>query len=279
MQIAENSFMKTPARTGYVDAHVHITDASGLDTVAEAGIVAVRDAGTKNGTGLEAGAQRAPLVLSAGWAIYHKGGYGPLFGVPVETRDEIRSEIMRLSRAKAGIIKVMASGIVSLDRPGEITGGDFPHDDLAFIVEEAQKLGLGVMAHANGEEAVLAAAHAGVRSIEHGFFMTERALAALEEKQIYWVPTVGALKRASETAGVSEQARTFVEGLIRAHIDMIGRAYSMGVPLAIGTDCMLPDPRYREAYERELMYFEQAGIPRGEVMKIARDGGRKLLGI
>jgi imidazolonepropionase-like amidohydrolase len=273
--------MKTSARKGFVDAHVHITDASGLDAVASAGVVAVRDAGTKAGKGLEAkgGAPGAPLVLSAGWAIFRRGGYGTRFGVPVETRDDIRSEIMRLSRAGAGIIKVMASGIVSLDRPGEITAGSFPPDGLAFIVEETRKLGLGVMAHANGEAAILAAAEAGVRSIEHGFFMTERALAALAEKQIYWVPTVGALARASETAGVSKKARTFVAGLIRSHLEMIMMAYSSGAPLAIGTDCTLPDPRYREAYEREFAYFVQAGIPHGEVLRIAREGGAKLLGM
>jgi imidazolonepropionase-like amidohydrolase len=272
--------MTTSSLTGYVDAHVHLTDASGLDAVAAAGVTAVRDAGTKNGKGLEAGVQNsAPFVLSAGWAIFRRGGYGSLFGVPVESRDDIRSEIIRLCRAKAGIIKVMASGIVSLAKPGEVTAGGFPSDDLAFIVGEARAQGLGVMAHANGEPAVLAAAEAGVRSIEHGFFMTEGALAVLAEKKIFWVPTVGALERAVERASAVWQARAFVAGLIRSHLDMIGRAHSMGVPLAIGTDCKLPDPRYREAYEQELRYFEQAGVPVEEVQSIACEGGARLLGI
>jgi imidazolonepropionase-like amidohydrolase len=274
--------MKTSSQTGYVDAHVHITDASGLDAVVAAGVAAVRDAGSKNGAGLPAGSAeqgRRPAILSAGWAIFHRGGYGSLFGVPVETRDDIRSEIIGLSRARAGIIKVMASGIVSLSKPGEITAGGFPPDDLAFIVREARAQGLGVMAHANGERAILAAADAGVRSIEHGFFMTERALSVLADRKIFWVPTAGALKRASETAGASEKARTFVAGLIRSHLDMTGRAWSMGVPLAIGTDCVLPDPRYREAYQQEIEYFEKAGIPHDEVLRIACEGGAKLLGI
>ena len=36
----------------------------------------------------------------------------------------------------------------------------------------AADCGLGVMAHANGEHAIMDAAEAGVRSIEHGFFMS-----------------------------------------------------------------------------------------------------------
>lgn len=274
--------MKTMARTGYVDAHAHITGAGGLDDVAAAGVAAVRDAGAKNGAGLgiiKEEYEGRVVVVSAGRALYRSGGYGSRFGVPVGTRDEIRSEILTLSRAKAGIIKVMASGVVSLKKPGELTPGGFPAEDLAFIVEEAARSGLGVMAHANGEAAILEAAGAGVRSVEHGFFMTERALAALADRRIFWVPTVAALERAAKAEGASEHARTFVESLIRSHLDMIKRAWSIGVPLAVGSDGVLPDPRYREAYERELGYFEQAGIPRDEVMKIACEGGKKLLGL
>jgi imidazolonepropionase-like amidohydrolase len=173
----------------------------------------------------------------------------------------------------------MASGLVSFEKFGEVTAGGFPSDDLAFIVEEAATRGLGVMAHASGEQAILAAAEAGARSIEHGFFMTARSLSALAEKKIFWVPTVGALMRASEKAGTAAQARSFVDGLVQSHLDQIRRAYSMGVPLAIGTDCVLPDPKYREAYQQEIEYFVQAGIPRDAVMRIAREGGARLLGM
>lgn len=102
---------------------------------------------------------------------------------------------------------------------------------------------------------------------------------ALAEKKIFWVPTVGALTRSAEKAHASEPARSFVDGLIQSHLDQMGRAYSMGVPLAIGTDCVLPDPKYREAYQQEIEYFVQSGIPREEVLRLAREGGARLLGI
>ncbi len=267
----------------FVDAHVHIRERHGLDAVVEAGVLAVRDAGTKNGAGLTigktAGLSAAPVVVSAGWALWKKGGYGSNFGNPVETREEILSEILKLKRDGAGIIKVMATGMVSLKEPGRVTTGGFNKDELRFIVQAAATCGLGVMAHANGEHAIIDAAEAGVRSIEHGFFMSGRALEIMAKKSTFWVPTVGALKRAAESGNVSQETEDFVAGLIRSHLEMILHAHGIGVPLAVGTDCVLPDSRYAEAYEAELAYLQQAGISHGEVIKIAGECGARLLGI
>jgi hypothetical protein len=268
---------------GFVDAHVHLKDMCCLDAVVNAGVVAVRDAGMKNRIrpviGKTVDRPASPVVVSAGWALYKKGGYGSIFGYPVETRTEIQSEIFRLKRAGAGIIKIMASGMVSLKAPGNVTAGGFNKDDLHFIVQTAATCGLGVMAHANGEHTIIDAAEAGVRSIEHGFFMSVRALDMMAKKSIFWVPTIGALKRAAGSGTAAKETEDFIAGLIRSHLDMMRYARGIGVPFAIGTDCVLPDPRYAEVYETELGYFEQAGIPHGEVMRIACEGGARLLGI
>ncbi len=265
-----------------VDAHVHLRDTCCLDAIVDAGVIAVRDAGRKNGArpvSKTVERSAAPIIVSAVWALWKKGGYGSIFGNPVETRDEIQCEILNLKRGGAGIIKVMASGMVSLKDPGRVTAGGFNNDELQFIVQAAAACGLGVMAHANGEQAIIDAADAGVRSIEHGFFMSERALERMAKRSTFWVPTTGALKRAAESGKASKKAVDFVAGLIRSHLEMILHAHGIGVPLAVGTDCVLPDPRYAEAYEAELAYFEQAGIPHDEVMKIARECGARLLGI
>jgi imidazolonepropionase-like amidohydrolase len=267
----------------FVDSHVHIKDVRGLDALAAAGIVAVRDAGTRDGSGLEIVRSRerrgVPVVVSSGRALYKKGGYGALIGTPVTSRGEIKSEILNLKDAGAGIIKVMASGLVSFTSPGLVTAGGFSRDELAFIVRCAAESGLDVMAHANGEEAILASVEAGIRSLEHGFFMTERALDVMRSKETYWVPTVGALQRAAGSGRLSREAEQFVARLLRRHVEMIGRAHAVGVPLAIGTDCVLPDPKYQAAYDAELGYFEQSGVPRESVLRIACEGGAQLLGL
>lgn len=267
-------FMTGP---GYVDAHVHLRDAVGLADIKNAGVVAVRDAGAKDGAGLRISGPDTPAVISAGWALCKRGGYGSLFGVSLESREQIAGEILKLKQAGAGIIKVIASGMVSLKRPGEITAGGFGREELRFIVETARKNGLEVMAHANGEAAIMNAAEAGVRSVEHGFFMTEQALESLHRNGVFWVPTVGALQRAAEQPDVGHAAKRFVERMIDEHLALVRKAFERGVPLAVGTDAVLPERRYRSFYEAELAYLLRAGIPRDAVLTIAREGGKKLL--
>jgi len=274
-----------PAVPGLIDAHVHIRSLDGLATLAAAGIIAARDAGIRENTapGRESRRllRRKPTVVSALWALYKKGGYGARFGVAVETREEIKTEILNLKNAGADIIKIMASGIVSLKEPGIVTAGGFTIQEIRFIVDEARRQGLNVMAHANGEEAIVSSALAGVRSVEHGFFMTERALDALAQREIFWTPTVGALVRAagSGPGRAINHVRDFIAGLIQSHLAMIGRAAAGGVPLAVGTDCVLPTPDYARVYKEELGYFEQAGIAHDGVTAIATSGGARLLGL
>ncbi len=268
--------------SGFIDSHVHIRNNEGLAQLAGAGIRAARDAGLRENAvraKLLHAPGAGPLVMHSGWALYKKGGYGSRFGVAVDSREEIRAEILKLKQAGAGIIKVMASGVVSLAHPGSITPGGFTEDELAFIVREAGHAGLGVMAHANGEEAIIASAGAGVRSVEHGFFMGMRSLEVMATEGTFWTPTVGALARAADRRAVSAEAKAYAASLILSHQNMIRQAQSLPVVLAIGTDCILPDAGYEAAYRAELKYFEQAGLSPDRVREIASVNGARLLGI
>jgi imidazolonepropionase-like amidohydrolase len=267
------------AAPSYIDAHVHLRAAAGLADLAGAGIAAVRDAGTREGTGLSLQAQgggAVPRIVTAGRALVKQGGYGGMLGTPVSTREEIEREIAGLAAAGAGIIKIVASGVVSLAPEGGVTPGGFSREEIRAVVRIADRHGLPVMCHVNGGEPVRGAVEAGVRSIEHGFFLTEDALAAMAEQGTFWVPTIGALQRAAARA--DDAARRRVAEIIERHLAMLRKAFALGVPLAVGTDCVLPDRRYRGIYEDELRYFRAAGIPHDEVERIACEGGRRLLG-
>ena len=52
----------------------------------------------------------------------------------------------------------------------------YTESQLKIIVEEARKFNIPVMAHAHGDEGGYAAVKAGVKSIEHGTYLTERTL-------------------------------------------------------------------------------------------------------
>lgn len=261
---------------------MHLDSSAGFRCAREAGIAALRDAGSRKnverGILVDLESPSALRMISSGWALMKKGGYGSVFGIPIEGRDAARNEIIKLKAAGAGIIKVMASGIVSLTKKETITPGGFNADELGILVQEAANVGLPVMAHANGEQAIIAAARAGVRSIEHGFFMTARALDELAKQNVFWTPTVGALARAAVRSDVSKEMQGYVSELIGAHLAMIKAAHAIGVSLAIGTDCVLPDADYQKAYQAELAYFERAGLSASAVRTIACDNGARLLG-
>jgi hypothetical protein len=278
-----NKFMEDQV-TSLIDAHVHISGQAGLETLAAAGIAACRNAGRIARDGnpeavCEKQGPGRPIVISSCRALYKRGGYGARFGLPVETRSQITEEIRQLKKAGADVVKIVASGMVSIKKPGTITPGGFSADEIRFIVEEAAAVGLEVMAHANGEAAIMAAVEAGVRSIEHGFYMPYRAVEIMAEKDIFWTPTTGALRRAADAGGITQASSAFLMTIIAAHLDMVRQAHASGVPLAVGTDCVLPDPHYRAAYETELACFKQAGIPSTEVARIAGEGGARLLGL
>ncbi len=263
----------------FVDAHLHCRQEEALQDVVAAGIGAVRTAGTApDGEATCCLHSGRPRVVTSCWALFKKGGYGGRFGRAVESASDISEEVLRLKKAGADIIKVMASGMVSLKARGTVTPGGFDADELKRLVEEAADHGLPVMAHANGEPAILAAAEAGVRSIEHGFFMTDRALEVMARKETFWTPTTGALVRASASATDAE-TKEFVASLVRRHLQMVARAHQTGIPLVVGTDCVLPDPGYAAAYAAELGYFQQAGIFEAGVAAIASGNGMRLLGI
>lgn len=257
---------------------MHLAAPDALGSLRAAGVAAVRDAGTKGSAGLALQSASSDIAIrSAGRALSNKGGYGSMFGRALETDAEINEEIGTLKKSGAAIIKVMASGIVSLSDPGTITAGGLDAVQLSMIVNSAKAAGLAVMAHANGEDAIMNAARAGVRSIEHGFFMTDKALDELYRRGIWWVPTVGALERAASGAAADVKAR--VRGIISGHLAMIKQAHGRGVKLAIGTDAVLPDRRYAEYYEAELEFFRNAGIPDEDVVGIACENGKELLGL
>lgn len=259
---------------------MHLRVADAVSDLQKAGIAAARDAGTTAGTGLALQGMNAPVrIRSAGRALVKRGGYGAFLGPPVTSREEMEREIADLAGSGTAIIKVVASGLVSLREPGAVTAGGFDAGELKFIVDQAAGRGLSVMAHANGEWAIQDAVRAGVRSVEHGFFVTEGVLTEMARRKTFWVPTLGALRRAADAAALSDEMARSINSVIERHLEMIRQAYSLGVPLAIGTDAVLPDRRYSGWYQDELAWFRKAGIPAAAVERIATKDGKELLGI
>lgn len=263
-----------------------------------AGFTTVRDLGGERTQGLrdaiDQGLIRGPRILAAGKSIATTGGHadprngisrdlvrslgypGPEDGVvagPIEARRAVRQ------RYKEGsdLIKITATGgVLSFARSGD--NPQFMEDEIRAIVETAHDYGYRVAAHAHGEEGMRRAVAAGVDSIEHGTWMSDRVIALMKEKGTWYVPTISA------GAFVAEQATKpgYYPEIVRPKALAVGpqiqrtfaRAWRAGVKIAFGTDAGV---FYHGDNAREFELMVEAGMPAAEAIQTATRNAAQLL--
>ena len=112
----------------------------------------------------------------------------------------MRRKVRELIRAGADVIKVATSGGVLSPRD-DPRHGHFRADELDVLVAEATAAGRFVMAHAQATDGIKAAVRAGIRSIEHGIYLDDEAIAMMLERGTYLVPTLVAPRGVIEAVG------------------------------------------------------------------------------
>lgn len=144
-------------------------------------------------------------------------------------------------------------------------------------VEEAARAGTYVSAHGHGGPAISTAIESGVRSIEHGFELSDADFRAMADQGIWLVSTLAfdfhssGLERVIDRLGPDYGH----EDLLRSR-EAIGErmraAITAGVPLAFGTN-HLPGSMAEEI--RAMVVF---GMPLQWALEAATAGGAELLG-
>lgn len=187
--------------------------------------------------------------------------------------DGVRAKVRELVQYGADVIKVFATGHLSMARDGA-RRSLFTADELLAITDEAARQGVRVMAHAHGAAGAAAAARAGVASIEHGFYLDDDALAQMAVGGVVLVPTL--LASAGMVEDADDDARPAAESLARAHRAVVTRALELGVEVALGTDCpMRPHGRNAE----ELGLLVEAGMAPVDAFRAATSVAARLLGL
>lgn len=121
------------------------------------------------------------------------GHYGAFIGTAYNSIKEYAALVAEQKRQGADFIKIMISGLMDFNQFGVLTEPGLDPGEIKELIHIAHEEGMGVMAHANGGDTVEAAAAAGVDSVEHGAYLTEGALAAMEENGTVWVPTLSTI--------------------------------------------------------------------------------------
>ncbi|CAK1367806.1 hypotheticalsprotein [Cercospora beticola] len=220
-----------------------------------AGFTSVREVGGYGidiKSSIEEGWIPGPHIYSAGSILSQTAGHGDLHTMPLELMhhrmtdgfplaladgiDEAIKQTRKQIRRGASVIKVCATGGV-LSRIDSPKAAQFTNAELEAIVGEATRTNMIVAAHAHGTEGILAALHAGVKTIEHGSYLTEEAIELMLEKEAILVPTryvqQYGIEHAEQMAPESYQK---MAETVNANKESYRKAIKAGVRIALGTD-------------------------------------------
>lgn len=252
-----------------------------------AGLTTVRDLGCAT-TGVfaiaqltETGAVAGPRVLPAGRIICMTGGHGHRTGRecdgPVEARKAAREQI----KAGARWLKVAATG--GARSPNEkLTSIQLDEEEMHAVVAEAGGADMAVAAHAHASAGIGAAVRAGVRTIEHGVFLTDEVVDQMVAAGVALVPTLSVYHRLVER-GIAEGAEPYAcaksEEALEPHLDSVRRAVRGGVRVVFGTDAGGPYHQVGADNVLELELMREAGMSPMQVLRAATGEAAAVLGV
>ena len=207
-----------------------------LKTYQNLGFTYLRDGGDRWGAGAKSRelapqygiTYRTPLA-----PLCKAGHYGTFIGEKYENFKEYADLVKKHRQKGADFIKIMISGLMDFDRFGHLTEPGFPAGEIKELSHIAHEEGFSVMAHCNGAPAAIAAAEAGIESIEHGAYLNEEALHAMKENGCVWCPTLSAIGNLKGKGRFDEGA---VSQILDSALENVYEFSQMGGLIAPGTD-------------------------------------------
>ena len=229
-----------------------------LEDYRQKGYTYLRDGGDRWNVGKFA-AEIAPqygIVYKTPLAPFcKKGHYGSFIGICWETMGDFARMVAAHRQAGGDFIKIMISGLMDFDRYGVLTEPGLTPQEIQQLCHIAKEEGFSVMAHCNGAESAIAAALAGVDSIEHGAYLNEDALQAMKEAGTVWVPTLSTVGNLLGKGRFREDA---VRAILDSALSNVAQFREMDGLLAPGTDAgawAVPHGCQTEEY-----WFSKAGV-------------------
>ena len=216
------------------------------------------------------------LDVSAGYQFPDYPGRPPIL---VDGVDEMRKAVRLRLRAGADWIKLTTTGGI-MSAHGSGTSPELTFDEIATAVAEAGRKGKGVMVHCFGGENLRNSVMAGVRSIEHGFFLTEADARLMAARGTWLVPTLSALRDVTDWAAEGKLPAYAAQKIKDLKLDLgaaVRIARENGVRIALGTDFISRDQQGRNL--GEIALAADAGLSREEALLAATRGGAELCGV
>jgi len=197
---------------------------------------------------IEEGTIVGPHMAVAGHYLSITGGGGDINymspeqvliedGLVVDGVDEIRRAIRKEIKYGSDWIKILATGAYQTvgDSPKNVS---FSPEEFAAAMDEANRQGVPVAAHAHATAAIKQAVLAGVRSIEHGTFLDDEVIDLMVEKGTWLIPTIyiGDYYAIEGTLREDERNTYYIEHERPIWIQWLNKAHKRGVKIGVGLD-------------------------------------------
>lgn len=228
---------------------VQNTLAAGWTTIRIAGDADVHYAHLDLRRAIDEGLWTGPRITGAGHYISNTGGGGDINfmspeqdlhadGLVVDGVDEMRKAVREEIKYGSDWIKILVTGafMSAADNPRDV---HLSREELDVAIEEANRRGVPVMAHAHAAEGIKLAIRAGVRSIEHGTFIDDEGIRLAVERGVYLVPTlyIGDYYIQKGSDGHWQEKNVELSRRYRdLHFEAVGRAIRAGVSVVVGVD-------------------------------------------
>jgi imidazolonepropionase-like amidohydrolase len=193
---------------------------------------------------------------------------------PEEMRKAVREEV----KYGSDWIKLLVTGAFQSvgDNPRNVA---FSPEELRAAVEEANRLGVPVAAHAHAAEGIKQAVAAGVRSIEHGTYIDDEAISMMAKRGTFLVPTVymGDYYAQGDKLLAQDKNDEYIKHGRGEFLAAIARAQRAGVKVVVGLDlgAGAVEP---SLYAREFAVFVEAGMPPMAAIQAGTSVAAELLG-
>lgn len=269
-----------------------------LEKLVRLGVIAVRDAGDKDGVGLALSRiykrQRGlipgtdpglpltmPYLDSPGAAIHHKGRYGSFMGGALEDYASLADCVAARLAAGADRIKLIPTGIINFKMGAVTTEPQMTVEELRALVAAAKAAGRQTFAHASGDAGIERVIESGVDSVEHGFFVRDDQLTRMRDRRTAWVPTFAPVQRQVDEAaryGWDAQVVGNLQRILDNHAASLAKAHALGVLIVAGSDAGSVGVAHGTGFYYELELMERAGLPPLAVINAATGTSAGRLG-
>lgn len=280
---------------GLMDAHVHVDSEADARRALLTGVTTMRSMGSSHYADVgmrelqRAGHATTPEILAAGYHVRPQMAESffqdhPELGSLAEGGVVDVGSVRAVTRANLSrnvdFIKTNATeraGLPNTDPRKQL----YAHAQIGAMVQEAERAGIvGVAAHAHGDTGGRAAVTSGVRSIEHGTYLSETTLRMMAERGTYLVPTIAIVRDLTIPGGDYDNAVLNIRGrhMLPRVQRMAANAHRLGVRIVAATDTGY-GPNSTTTLAHELLELVGVGLTPLEALQAATTTAAELFGM